>query len=429
MVDRTIVIVIMGHGEIPIEIVSESETATRPTPKQKRKALASTIPVETIIPLTRNMNELSELTPDNKLNVVKYSYTEPGNCSIGTIDRFYQQFDIISKSGPLFNELSSLEDKMNQIKFILNKEFIKSSKKKKNDLSSISDVIGLDQYTKGIARAEGIKTGYDPIGTNTSDVVHSLDRSGNITTLSDNFIDKNYIFKQDTILTDTNASLGNTFYKYGVYCAYTNRGPLHSPFVMDTQIYPYDTELSELRLKKFTVIEENTGDLYLSTIIEMLINIGYNNIGIFDFTCSNFKPIDAEHLGYNPKDRTDKTLRDLRALTRESTSMAEMNEPRPTKRTATSMEDMNEPIPATIMEDMNEPIQATIMEDMDDSRPATIMEDMDDSRPATIMEDMDDSRPTKRAGGRRKTRKNRRKHKKTEKPNKKSNKKSIAFTP
>ena len=385
MEENTIIIVILGHGEIPVKIVSKSETATRPTPKQHQKQLASTIPVETIVPAIINISEfddtLNESSPGKTLNIVKYSYTEPGNCSVGTIYSFYRQFNTIIESQDIFeSDDLSLIKKMEQTKAAL----IESYRPHR--------IPTLKEFTKFLAQKDGIKKGYDPIGTSNIDILHSIDRSGNIEQFRGDFIDKNYIFKQDDELRLANSDL-STFYKYGVYCAYSNNPPLYSPADKAISIFPYTTDLPEPEIRDITLISENEDDLNLSTIIEKLISLKYTNIGIFDFTCSNFKPIDAAHLGYNIEDRSENQLRNLRALTRKATSMAKMNEPIPTKRTATSMEDM------------------------------------DDSRPTTIMEDMDDSRPTKRAGGRRKTRKNRRKHKKTEKPNKKSNKKSIAFTP
>ena len=304
---NTIIIVILGHGEIPVEIVSESETATRSTPKLKQKTLSSTKPVETIIPAIRNISEfqetLNESSPGKTLNIVKYSYTEPGNCSIGTIDTFYRQFNTIIESHDIFESADlTLFEKMQQTKTALIKSYRPHG------------IPSLKEFTESVAKVSGIKKGYDSTGTYISDILHSIDRSGNIEQFRGDFIDKNYIFKQDNDLRDVNLYL-SAFFKLGVYCAYSNNPPLYSPADKDISIFPYTTDLTKQQIRDITLIKENENNYQLYDIIELLISLEYTNIGIFDFTCSNFKPPDSEHLGYEPEKRDD-TNRSVRTMLR-----------------------------------------------------------------------------------------------------------------
>ncbi len=124
----TIIFVIFGHGEIPYTTETTSEESSRLTPFLNKKA--STAIIKTQSADIKRLSDLSA-TPEN-LNIVKYSWTAPGVCAVGTLSEFYRQFQLIIKNSP--GIIASENSFLNKIKQI--KQIIAESTAGRNDLSS-----------------------------------------------------------------------------------------------------------------------------------------------------------------------------------------------------------------------------------------------------------------------------------------------------
>jgi len=294
---KTIVIVIIGHGYIPIE-------KPEPEPEPNIFKLPSSEPVPES--LTYKMSDLRKLhklknpenpdNPDKQLNIVKYSYTAAGVCSVGAISLdFYNQFNYISREFRNYVDAEPLLAKMQTMKEELYEY------KKSQGIPTLEGYLATDKYR--------VTSGYDPRGSHIRDMHHSIGRDGSIAQLSDNvkFVDKQYILRRNE---DDNPQ-----YKLGIFCAYSD-GIVKSPHQTDVDLSKI---LDVKEMAKFTLFREEDGedvDWSLSSIIEVLIDLGYDNIGIYDFTCSNYKMPDGTYLGYDTERRSDAIRRDLRSRMR-----------------------------------------------------------------------------------------------------------------
>jgi hypothetical protein len=331
--ENTIFVTIISHSEIPIIRITSSETAERATPKIRK--VATTKPIETVTADTKTLNDLPEVMDGSvqveDLNVVKYSYTAPGICSAGSNDEFYRQLSITMLVAEEINrqEIPFIE-KIKQVRKLVDKNknsFDEGISKNSN----MRDTVGFITET--------LSTKHDRIGSHDRDTAHSLDKTDTISRIgpTTEFFDKKYILEYDAAISDSLNDSKGTLYEFGIFCAYSSdlsdgSKPLFPPisqeevenYTPDTYpesaIYPFTRPLSSRQFKKFAIYheyipgEDNPDNrvVNLSTLLDLLISIGYRNIGIFDFTCSNFKEPNGPDGKYIP--HLNSSTRDVKSV-------------------------------------------------------------------------------------------------------------------